>query len=324
MPKIAVVIPCYRVGGTIESVLQKIGPKVSAVYCIDDGCPENSGSIAKEAMPDDNRLHVLTHDENKGVGAAVLTGYKAAIKDGCDIIVKIDGDGQMDPAMIPQMVQPLVSDQADYVKGNRFYHLRNIKEMPAARLFGNAGLSFLTKISSGYWNLFDPTCGYTAIHTAVAKELPFEKIHKRFFFESDMLYQLNLLRAVITEVPMAVVYGSEQSNLSASKALFEFPALHLKNFIKRLVYNYFVRNFSAASLDLILGIALFSFSIIFGLAKLIYNAHKNIHMQSGTVTVLAVATIIGFQMLLGFVNFDIADVPRTPIHTRLNYSKNNN
>jgi len=317
MHKIAVVVPCYKVASTVADVLKKIGPEVSAIYFIDDGCPEDSTTAIQNASNQDDRVKVIKHKENQGVGAAVLTGYNAAIKDGCDIIVKIDGDGQMDPAMVSQMAQPIIDGQADYVKGNRFYYLRNITKMPAARLFGNAGLSFLTKISSGYWNLFDPTCGYTAIHAAVAEILPHEKIRKRFFFESDMLYQLNLLRAVINEIPMKVIYGKEKSNLSPAKSLLQFPILHLKNFLKRLVYNYFVRNFSVASVDLVLGILLCGFSVIFGISKLIYNAHHDFRMNSGTVMVLSVLMIIGFQMLLGFVNFDISDVPKNSIHNRL-------
>jgi glycosyltransferase involved in cell wall biosynthesis len=252
-----------------------------------------------------------------GVGAAVMTGYKAAIKEGADIIVKIDGDGQMNPFDIPQFVAPILLGEADYVKGNRFYHLDGVRQMPWLRLFGNAGLSFLTKLSSGYWHLFDPTNGYTAIHSSIVNELPIEKIHKRFFFESDMLFHLNLLRVVIVEVPMKAVYADEKSNLNPYRAFFEFPVLHFRNFLKRLFYNYWLRNFSVASLNLLNGVPLFLFGFIFGLIIWINNAYKGVTTSSGTVMISALPIILGTQLIIGFLSHDMSDIPKLPIHKRL-------
>jgi glycosyltransferase involved in cell wall biosynthesis len=317
VPKIAVVIPCYKVARTIEKILEKIGPEVSRVYCVDDGCPENSGSKVRERSLYDNRIRLLQHDKNQGVGVAVMTGYKTAAEEDAEIIVKIDGDGQMNPADIPRFVNPILQGEADYVKGNRFYHLEGVRRMPWVRLVGNAGLSFLTKLSSGYWNLFDPTNGYTAIHSSIVRELPAEKIHPRFFFESDMLFHLNLLRAVIVEVPMEAVYADEKSSLNPWRAFFEFPALHFRNFLKRLFYNYWLRNFSVASLNLLLGVPLSLFGIIFGLVTWISNAYKGITTPSGTVMVSALPIILGVQLLVGFLSHDMADIPKVPIHRRL-------
>jgi dolichol-phosphate mannosyltransferase len=315
--KVAVVIPCYKVSRQIESVLEKIGPEVCLIYCVDDGCPENSGIKAEGRRSYDNRIRVLRHDKNLGVGAAVMTGCKAAVKEGADIIVKIDGDGQMNPLDIPQFVSPILQGEADYVKGNRFYHLQGVRQMPRVRLFGNAGLSFLTKLSSGYWNLFDPTNGYTAIHSSIVNELPMEKIHPRFFFESDMLFHLNLLRAVIVEVPMESVYADEKSSLNPWRAFFEFPALHFRNFLKRLFYNYWLRNFSVASLNLLLGVPLFLFGVIFGLVTWISNAYRGVTTPSGTVMISALPIILGTQLIIGFLSHDMADIPKMPIHKRL-------
>ena len=318
--KIAVVIPCYKVSKQLPGVIGNIGSEVSAIYCIDDACPQKSAQKAAESSTD-SRLKVIQRTENGGVGAAVLTGYAAAIADGATIIVKLDGDGQMDPAFIPQLIRPILDAQADYVKGNRFYHLNSLKSMPRLRVLGNAGLSFLTKTSSGYWNLFDPTNGFTAIHSEVAKELDFERIHPRFFFESDMLFRLNLLRAVIQEVPMDAAYSDEKSNLNPWKSLLEFPVYNFKNFLKRLFYNYFLRNFSLASINLLLGLILCVFGTVFGLINWNVNAVRGIPATSGTVMVSALPIIIGFQMLIGFLAYDMSNVPSSPIHHRLGFYK---
>jgi len=316
-PTIAVVIPCYKVSRHINDVLQGIGPEVSLIYCVDDGCPENTGSKVKEAFANDARVQVLTHSQNQGVGAAVITGYKAAADDGADIIVKIDGDGQMDPALIPEFIDPILKGTADYVKGNRFYHLKSLRSMPLLRKIGNSGLSFLSKISTGYWSLFDPTNGFTAIHSSIVRELPLEKIYPRFFFETDILFHLNLLRAVVLEVPMDAVYSDQGSNLNPWRALAEFPALHFRNFVIRLTYSYFLRNFSVASVDFLLGSIFFLFGVIFGLTTWISNARLGVATTSGTVMISALPIILGFQLLLGFINYDIANIPGDPIHQRL-------
>jgi len=247
--QIAVVIPSYKVINHILGVIDGMGSDIHRIYVVDDCCPMNSGDFV-EANCTDPRVVVLRHVENQGVGGAVMTGYRAAIEDGIDIIVKVDGDGQMDPALIPSFVSPIIAGEADYTKGNRFFDLERIAQMPKLRLFGNAGLSFLTKLSSGYWDLFDPTNGFTAIHRDVARHLPMGRISKRYFFETDMLFRLSTLRAVVLDVPMHAKYGDEVSNLKISQVLSEFLFKNLRNFGKRVFYNYYLRNLSLASFEL--------------------------------------------------------------------------
>ena len=316
-PCLAVVIPCYKVTRHIGGVLRDMGPEVELIVCVDDACPDGSGKTAQEALPGDPRLHVVTHEENQGVGGAVLTGYKEAVKLGATCMVKIDGDGQMDPALISRIAAPVLMGQADYVKGNRFFNLEDVRAMPMVRLIGNAGLSFLSKVSSGYWNLFDPTNGFTAIHANVAAMLPMDRISKRYFFESDMLFRLNTLRAVVVDVPMAARYEDEESGLNVKRALVSFPFLHGRNFLKRIFYNYFLRNFSFASLNLVLGFLLFCFGVVFGGAHWIHSTVSGTTARSGTVMIAAVAIILGFQLLLNFFNADMADLPREPVHKKV-------
>jgi len=315
--RLAVVVPCYRVGNQIANVLKAIGPEVWRIYCVDDACPEQSHRIVQEIAAVDTRIRCLIHQRNMGVGAAVVTGYKQALQDGAEVIVKLDGDGQMDPTRIPELIKPILRGEADYVKGNRFFHLDGLKSMPLLRLIGNAGLSFLSKMSTGYWTLFDPTNGYTAIHALVARQLPLDKLSPRYFFESDILFRLNTVCAVVTEVPMDACYGDETSSLNLIRTLAQFPLYHARNLWKRILYNYFLRGFSMASINLVGGLALLIFGVVFGMIKWIGGVEMNVLASSGTVMLAALPVIIGCEMLLNFIAFDMANIPHSPIHLRL-------
>ena len=314
--RIAVVIPCYKVTRQIAGVLARIGPEVWRIYCVDDRCPEASGDFI-ERTANNPRVIVLRHAANQGVGGAVVTGYQRAIADGAEIVVKIDGDGQMDPGLIPLFVRPIAAGLADYTKGNRFYNLAGLRDMPGVRVLGNAVLSFFAKISSGYWDVFDPTNGYTAIHAAVLAELRLDRLARRFFFESDMLFRLNLLRAVVLDVPMRGIYGDETSNLRIARVIPSFLGRSAVNFMKRIVYNYFVHDFNLASLEMIVGTALLLFGTIFGLSEWIHLSRVNRVASAGTVMVAALPVIAGLQLLLAAIGIDIQSVPRTPLHPRL-------
>ena len=317
---IAVVIPCYQVTAHILSVIQKIGSEVSLIYIVDDACPDHSADFVQQQSLD-TRIRLIRHTENLGVGGAVMTGYRAAIQDKADIIVKIDGDGQMDPSLIPQLIAPILLGDADYTKGNRFFNLEKIRVMPKMRLFGNAILSLLTKISTGYWDLFDPTNGYTAIHALVATHLPFEKISQRYFFESDMLFRLNTLRAVVVDVPMDAQYGDEVSHLKISKIIGEFLVKHTRNFLKRIFYNYYLRNMSLASIELPLGSLLFLFGLIFGSIQWAHSSALGIPTPTGTIMIAVLSTLIGLQFIMAFLNYDINSLCKHPLHLKLSQKK---
>jgi glycosyltransferase involved in cell wall biosynthesis len=311
--RIAVVIPAFRVTRHVLDVIKSIPRVVSRIYVVDDACPDGSGDHVEQHCRDP-RVQVLRHQQNQGVGGAVMTGYQAAFEDGMQVIVKIDGDGQMDPALIPSFVGPILHGDADYTKGNRFFDLHKIQTMPPMRLFGNAVLSLITKLSSGYWNLFDPTNGYTAIHADIARRLPLERISPRYFFETDILFRLNTLRAVVVDVPMDAHYGDEKSNLQVSNIVGEFLLKHVKNLIKRVFYNYYLRDMSLASIELLLGIALLTFGLIFGGVHWWESAQRQQTVSAGTVMLAALPIILGVQFVLAFVGYDIASVPIRPVH----------
>lgn len=310
---VAVVIPSYKVKRHILSVIERVGPEVDRIFVVDDCCPDGSGDFVRSACLDP-RVTVIRHTENQGVGGAVMSGYQAAIEEGLDIIVKIDGDGQMNPELIPDFIQPIISGEADYTKGNRFFDLEELRAMPRPRLFGNAVLSFMTKFSSGYWNLFDPTNGYTAIHRDAASHLPFLKISRRYFFETDILFRLNILRAVVVDVPMDAKYGEEVSGLKISKILGEFLIKHARNFCKRVFYSYYLRDMSLASLELPVGLFLLSFGCMFGIYQWVHSANIGLQTSSGTVMLSALPVLVGLQLLLAFLGHDINSVPHRPFH----------
>lgn len=314
--RIFVVIPCYKVRGQVIGVIDAVPSEVSRIICVDDACPEQSGQFIREHCKDP-RVRVVTHDKNKGVGGAMVTGYQAALEEGADIVVKLDGDGQMNPKLIPLFVAPLQKGLCDYTKGNRFFRPEDVRGMPRLRLFGNGVLSFLTKLSSGYWDVFDPTNGYTAIHASVLKRLPLKKIDPTYFFESDMLFRLNVMRAAVRDIPMKAVYGGESSSLQIRLVAGPFLRKHARNFFKRVFYNYYLRDFNMASLELVFGLLFFVFGAVWSLVKWGAGAETGVPASAGTVMLGALPIIIGFQMVLSFLQYDIQSVPKSPLHPNL-------
>ncbi|XGK11445.1 glycosyltransferase [Xanthomonas arboricola] len=314
--RLAIVIPCYRVKAHVLDVLAAIPSEVGSIYVVDDHCPDASGDFVQQNCTDD-RVVVVRNPVNLGVGGATVAGYRAALAGDADIIVKMDGDGQMDPAALLELIGPIVRGEADYSKGNRFYDLTQIRRMPAVRIVGNTALSFLTKLSSGYWDIFDPTNGYTAVHASVLARLPLDKISRRYFFESDMLFRLNTIRAVVVDVPMDARYGDEVSNLSIRRIAVDFSIRHLRSFGKRIFYNYFLRDLSLASLELVAGMAFLVSGALTGAFFWLQSAQTGYFSSAGSVMLAAIQIIVGIQLILGFLAYDIASVPVRPLHVLL-------
>jgi dolichol-phosphate mannosyltransferase len=315
IPGLSVVIPCYKVTRHIMDVIDAMPAIVERIYVIDDCCPDKSGDFIR-AHNKDPRVTVLVNEKNKGVGGAVMTGYKAAMADNMLITVKVDGDGQMDPALIPEFIEPILSGEADYTKGNRFYNLEEIHQMPKIRLIGNAVLSLMNKLSSGYWDVFDPTNGYTAIHVDVLRKMPFAKISERYFFESDMLFRLNTLRAKVVDIPMDAHYGSEESHLKIGTIIGDFTKKNVRNTFKRIFYNYFLRDMSIASIELVVGTCLLTFGAGYGFYHWVKSAQDGLATPTGTVMLAVLPIVIGVQLLLSFLAYDIEHVPRRRIHKK--------
>lgn len=314
--RIGVVIPCFKVEKHILDVISRIDVSVEKIYVVDDCCPNHSGNLVS-AECRDTRVIVLHNQKNLGVGGAVMRGYAAALEDQMDVVVKIDGDGQMDPSILSSFVKPITKYEADYTKGNRFYNLEEILVMPKKRIFGNAILSFITKLSSGYWNIFDPTNGYTAISANVLRLMPLYKINKGYFFETDMLFRLNTVRAVVRDIPMHALYLDEESNLKIHKILLPFLINNLRNFFKRIFYNYYLRDLSISSIELPIGFFLILFGGVFGINKWIESANLDVPATAGSVMISALPILMGLQLILAFLNNDISSTPTVVINKQL-------
>ena len=306
--KKTVVIPAYKVADSIKDVVCSVPTSVDHIIVVDDKCPQNSGKIADDLG--NPKVIVIYHEKNQGVGAAVVSGYKKAMELGSDIVIKMDGDGQMDPRYLDELIEPLTRNKADYTKGNRFMDFAALRTMPKLRLIGNNILSFMEKSFSGYWNIMDPTNGYTAIHKRVLTELNLEKIAKRYFFESDMLLNLYLANAVIKDVPIPTKYGDEESSLSVWQALIKFPPRLLYGILKRIFLRYFIYDFNMASVYILLGVPMFLWGVLFGAVEWYDSYANNIPKTAGTIMLAALPLIISFEMLLQAINIDIHNVPR--------------
>src|SRR3990172_6041921 len=314
---IAAVIPCYRVEREIQSVLRGMPKYIEHIIVVDDASPDSTADRVTASAKMDKRIILIRHPSNRGVGGAMATGFRKALELGAQIVVKVDGDGQMDTGRLPALLAPLVQGQADYTKGNRFRDFVSLQQMPLIRRVGNMGLGFLSKTATGYWNLFDPTNGYSAIRSEVLAQLPLDRIDKTFYFETSMLAHLYLLGAVVKEVPMPARYRSEVSNLLVHRILFEFPSKLLLTFFRRLVLRNFIYDFSMGSIYLLTGFPLLLFGLTFGIYKWIQYASIGIPAPTGTVMLPTLSVLLGIQLLLSAVEIDLRSVPRDPLSTPL-------
>ncbi len=312
MSSIACVIPAYNEADFIGGVIAGIPAAVDHIVVVNDASTDRTAEVV-EGLPD-QRITLIQHDQNRGVGAAVVSGYRKCLELGADIVVKIDADGQMDATQIERLVEPIELAEADYSKGVRFRSAEVVRRMPLIRLVGNLGLSFLTKAASGYWNIFDPTNGFTAIGREALERLPLDRLHEGFFFESHVLVHLYHVDAVVVDVSMDVHYGNETSHLQPSRALLSFPFYLLHGGCKRILWRYFIRDFTAFSAFFLTGTLLFLFGFAFGAIKWIQAYVTATPTPIGTVMVAALPLILGFQLLLQAAVLDIQNVPAKPLH----------
>ncbi len=309
------IVPCYRVRNHVAKVIARTPAWVEGIVCIDDACPDGTGDYIRAEITDP-RVHVVDLATNQGVGGATLAGYARAEQLGGRILVKVDGDDQMDMSYLGQLIAPILLGEADYAKGNRFTSISHLQSMPGVRVFGNAALSFAAKVSTGYWNVFDPTNGFTAIEASIARLVMEKRVSRRFFFETDLLYHLGTVRAVVRDVPMPARYGEEVSNIRIGGIIGPFALKHLTNFFQRILGQYFVRDFNVATVELLAGAGLFLFGMIYGLHWIAVRDPSQA-ASAGVVMTAALPLIVGVQLLLQSMNFDVSNVPSRPIHPYL-------
>ena len=209
---VAVVIPAHKVRDHILDLLARFDDFADWIFVVDDHCPEQTGELVRQTVVDP-RVRVVFNERNLGVGGATAAGFRQAFDTGAEVIVKLDGDGQHYPEWVPDLVAPIALGEADMVKGNRFANLNDcLRSMPLRRLVANMALSFLSKPTTGYWNLFDPANGFLAIHRKIVGRLPWEQIDKGYFFETDLLFRVNMLTAKVVEVPVEAIYPKEATS----------------------------------------------------------------------------------------------------------------
>lgn len=314
---IATVIPCYRVEREIQAVITGLPDYIGHIIVVDDASPDRTAQLVTALAEHDPRIVLMRHETNLGVGGATVTGFQKALELGAQIVVKVDGDGQMDVAYLPDLLLPLILGQADYAKGNRFRDFQALQKMPGIRRFGNMVLGFLTKAATGYWNLFDPTNGFVAIRSNVLVQLPLHSIDKTYFFETSMLAHLYLLGAVVRDIAMPARYRGEISNLSIQRSLFEFPLKLLKNFFRRVILMNLIYNFSMASVYTMVGLPLLLFGLIFGITKWIKYASLGIPAPTGTVMIPTLSVLLAIQFLIAAIETDLRSTPRVPLSSPL-------
>ena len=301
--KIAVAIPCYRVEEHLERVMAGIPPLVDTILLVDDCSPDGTPALV-DRLADGKRIVAIHHDRNQGVGGAMKTAFRKAMEMGADVVVKLDGDGQMDASYIAPLVEAL--EEADFAKGNRLFDRRMLRRMPTIRRVGNMGVGFMVKAASGYWNVSDPVNGFFAIRTETLRRMDFDRIADRYFFESSMLIEMHYAGARIREVSMPAIYADEHSNLSIGKTLFSFPPRLVAAWLRRLHLSYFVYDFNICSLYIFVGLPSFLFGLVFGLCNWIHYASMSCPSPTGTIMVAVLTFILGFQMLLAAAQYDIS------------------
>jgi dolichol-phosphate mannosyltransferase len=309
---VAIIIPCYRVERHIANVIRSIPQHYRTIICVDDASPDDFGDAVRAL--NDPRVTIVAHENNRGVGAAVKTGYGEALRRGATVCVKMDGDGQMNAADLDGLVAPILDGSADYAKGNRFVDLRALQRMPRRRLLGNAVLSFASKIASGYWNMLDVTNGFTAIRASVLRGLDFDRLADRYFFETSMLIELNIRRGVTADVEMPARYGDEQSSMKLARVASTFPGLLLRGLLRRFYWRYLIEEFGVVSVCVLLGAPLLLFGIAFGAWHWVTSAQSGVVASTGTVILATLPIIIGFQLLLVALLLDVLSSPTLKRH----------
>jgi len=311
---VAAIVPAYNVGKEIGGVLRSLPALFTSIVVVNDGSTDDTGAVIDHYASLDPRIVVVHHERNGGVGAAMVSGFRKAIDGGADVLVKVDGDGQMPLWLVPQLVEPLVSGEADYTKGNRFRDFATLRQMPVIRRIGNVALSFLAKAATGYWNLFDPTNGFIAVRADVLSQVPLQKIDRTYFFETSMLSHLYVLGAVVKEIPMPARYAGEPSSLSIPRVVRQFPLRLFTSLLRRIVLKNFVYDFNLESLNLACGLPLLFGGIVYGGWKWIWYARHQLAAPTGTVVLPAMAITLGTQLLLSAAHLDLSAVPREPVN----------
>jgi len=305
--RIAALVPAYNEARFVGDVVRTMPAYVDVIVVVDDCSPDETSAAALE--PGDSRVLLVRHEKNQGLGGSLITAHLAAIDAGADISVVMAGDGQMDPAYLPQLLDPLVDAGYDFTKGNRFFSPDSMKGMPGHRVFGNIVLTFLTKAATGYWSLVDPQNGYTAMTKAVQTRIDWSAIARDYSFENDVIAQLGMFRARILDVDIPAIYRDEVSDIKLGRVVPDILRTLRRAFWRRFWYQHILRSFSPIAVFSLTGVALLLWSLIFG-AWVVWSSIGAGQPTTGTVMLAALPFQLGFMLLLAAWVLDVASAPR--------------
>ncbi len=302
---IGIVVPAYKEVPHIRRTLETMPTFVDHLVVVDDCSPDATSEVTRELARTDPRIHLIRHDVNGGVGKAISSGYIWCRDNDVDIAVVMAGDGQMDPADLPNLLDPVVEDRADYTKGNRLVTGEAWKRIPHTRYLGNSGLTFLTKIASGYWHVTDSQTGYTALNRKALDLLPLENIFPRYGMPNDFLVTLNIYNMRVMDIPVNPIYGiGEKSGIKTGRAIVALSLLLLRLFIKRMVQKYIIRDFHPLIFFYALGVFLFVPGLVFGLHLLVTRA-LGVPVAPTSALFASFLFVTGLQSLLFAMLFDM-------------------
>jgi len=301
---VAVVVPAYREEALIGATLSGMPAFVDRVFVVDDASPDATAQRAREIA--DPRVEVVVHGRNEGVGAAIVTGYKRAIAEGIDVTAVMAGDNQMDPAELESFVGPVARGEVDYAKANRLFTGQAWDLIPRTRYLGNAILSLLTKIASGYWHVADSQAGYTAIGLGTLQRLDLDRIYKRYGFPNDILVHLNVWNARVRDFPSRPIYGvGERSGIKIRKVVPRISWLLVKGFFWRLREKYVIRDFHPLVFFYSLGFLFLGVGLTLGIYVTVVRIFFGGDITAATAGLIALLLISGSQFTLFAMWFDM-------------------
>lgn len=268
--RIAVVMPAHNEERLIEDAIAGVPAFVARVYAVNDCSTDQTQEIIERVAADNMSVIPMQHEVNRGVGAAIVTGYKSALKDEMDIVAVMAGDDQMDPAFLPDLLDPIVDGRCDYTMGNRLIYPDYRSGMSTWRFMGNSVLTMLTKIASGYWQMMDPQNGYTAISRRSLEQIDLEDVYPRYGYCNDLLVKLNVNGFRVINVPHPARYGRERSGIRYSTYITKVSGLLLRDFLWRLKMKYLILGFHPLIFFYITGVILTVISLLGGIFAL-YN-----------------------------------------------------
>lgn len=301
---IAVTVPCYNEETKIINMLETIPDYVDTIYLVDDCSTDNTQALVNEYVSTHDKVLLTIHEVNRGVGAAIATGYQQALKDNVDIVVVMAGDGQMNADDLPRLIAPIVTNKADYVKGNRFFYSNSLHTIPKVRLFGNLMLSALTKIVSGYWHTSDSQCGYTAISQFALKRIDLSAIYPRYGCPNDILTKLNIAEIRVAEVSVCPIYGKDwASKMKVPKVIWPMLKLLIRLFFQRVYYKYICLNGHPLVFYFVTGAFTVSLSGILLLYILIKTLALGL-VPKAALILLGISLTISVQLILSAFSMD--------------------